>query len=145
AAIVMIENMHRHLERSSDPSGKTLDVWPVVRQSAGVVGPALFFSLLVITGSFLPVFTLTVQEARLFCPLSYTKTYAMESVSLLANTLTPVLIGYAVRWRISLGSANTIIRVLNRIYQPVLYAALRHPKTVVFAAALSPSTFAYPL
>lgn len=145
AAIVMIENMHRHLERSSDPSGKTLDVWPVVRQSAGEVGPALFFSLLVITVSFLPVFTLTGQEARLFSPLAYTKTYAMAAAAILAITLTPVLMGYAIRGRIPPESANPINRVLKRLYQPVLYAALRHPKTVVLAAALSLATIAFPL
>ncbi len=143
AAIVMIENMHRHLERT--PPMTQADVWPIVRKSAREVGPALFFSLLVITLSFLPVFTLTGQEARLFSPLAYTKTYAMAAAAILAITLTPVLMGYAIRGRIPPESANPVNRGLKRLYQPALYATLRHPKTILFAAALSLATLALPL
>lgn len=145
AAIVMIENMHRHLEKTPATPGETRDVWPIVRESAGEVGPALFFSLLVITVSFLPVFTLTGQEARLFSPLAYTKTYAMAAAAVLAVTLTPVLMGYAIRGRIPPESANPINRTLKRFYQPVLYAALKHPGRVLFVAVLSLATLAVPL
>lgn len=145
AAIVMIENMHRHLEKEPVSPGEKRDVWPIVRQSAGEVGPALFFSLLVITISFLPVFTLTGQEARLFSPLAYTKTYAMAAAAVLAITLTPVLMGYAIRGRIPPESANPLNRALKRLYQPLLYAVLRHPKKILLAAALSLLTIAVPL
>lgn len=145
AAIVMIENMHRHLENNPVASGQARDVWSIVRQSAGEVGPALFFSLLVITVSFLPVFTLTGQEARLFSPLAYTKTYAMAAAAVLAITLTPVLMGYAIRGRIPPESANPINRALKRLYQPVLYAALRHPWKVLLIAVLGLATVAFPL
>jgi len=145
AAIVMIENMHRHLERTPLTAQQKVDVWPIVRRSATEVGPALFFSLLVITLSFLPVFTLTGQEARLFSPLAYTKTYAMAAAAMLAITLTPVLMGYAIRGRIPPESANPINRRLKRIYQPALYGALRHPKKILLAAALSLATVVLPL
>ncbi|CAL63350.1 Cation efflux system protein CusA [Herminiimonas arsenicoxydans] len=144
AAIVMIENMHRHLEKIPLAQQRE-DVWDIVRQSATEVGPALFFSLLVITLSFLPVFTLTGQEARLFTPLAYTKTYAMAAAAMLAITLTPVLMGYAIRGRIPPESANPLNRVLKRIYQPALHAALRHPKMILLAAAVSLLTLAFPL
>lgn len=145
AAIVMIENMHRHLEKTPLMPHQKRDVWPIVRRSATEVGPALFFSLLVITLSFLPVFTLTGQEARLFSPLAYTKTYAMAAAAMLAITLTPVLMGYAIRGRIPPESANPLNRGLKRAYQPVLYAALRHPKKTLFAALICLATLALPL
>ncbi|MBW8067674.1 MAG: CusA/CzcA family heavy metal efflux RND transporter, partial [Ferrovum sp.] len=109
AAIVMIENMHKHLERS-DWGG---DYWEVARQSAQEVGPALFFSLMVITVSFLPVFALTGQEGKLFAPLAYTKTYAMAASALLGITLLPILMGYFIRGRISEENSNPLNRGLQ--------------------------------
>jgi len=140
AAIVMIENMHRNLER--EPGAET---WDIVRRSACEVGPALFFSLLVITLSFLPVFTLTGQEARLFGPLAYTKTYAMGAAAILAVTLTPVLMGYAIRGSIPPESANPLNRLLMRLYRPLLDAALRRPWHVIAVAVMLLVSLAWPL
>jgi Cu(I)/Ag(I) efflux system membrane protein CusA/SilA len=140
AAIVLVENMHRHLEKNP-----TDDRWPIVHQSAREVGPALFFSLMVITVSFLPVFTLTGQEARLFTPLAYTKTYAMAGAAILAITLTPVLMGYAIRGKIPPESASPVNRLLRFLYQPALAAALRHPKWTLLVAAFLLATVFIPL
>ncbi|WP_296000616.1 CusA/CzcA family heavy metal efflux RND transporter [Rugamonas sp.] len=143
AAIVMIENMHRHLEsRPERRAGE--DIWPVVQKSATEVGPALFFSLIIITVSFLPVFTLTGQEARLFAPLAYTKTYAMAAAAMLAITLTPVLMGYAINGKLPSESANPINRALKRLYSPVLRGALNRPKTTVALALLLLATAVIP-
>lgn len=141
-AIVMIENMHRHLEQKPQHDG---DIWPVVRKAATEVGPALFFSLLIITVSFLPVFTLGGQEARLFAPLAYTKTYAMAAAAMLAITLTPVLMGYAINGKLPAESANPVNRFLKRLYQPVLRAALSHPRATIAAALLLLASTAIPL
>ena len=139
AAVVMIENMHKHLERQGE-SGESGDAgearWEVVRRAAGEVGPPLFFSLLVITVSFLPVFALTGQEGRLFKPLAYTKTFAMAASALLAITVVPVAMGLLVRGRIRREQENPLNRLLRRLYRPVLLGALRHPWKVVMAAAL---------
>ena len=137
AAVVMIENMHKHLERaggSEAVSGERR--WEIVREAAGEVGPALFFSLLVITVSFLPVFTLEAQEGRLFKPLAYTKTFAMAASALLAVTVVPVAMGYLVRGRIRPEQANPVNRWLLKLYRPVLLLALRHPWKTVAACAL---------
>jgi Cu(I)/Ag(I) efflux system membrane protein CusA/SilA len=133
AAIVMIENMHKHLERL----GEGADYWQVARESAHEVGPALFFSLLIITVSFLPVFALTGQEGKLFSPLAYTKTYAMAAAALLAITLTPVLMGYLVRGKIKKEKQNPLNRMMQALYQPLLNYGFRH-KTVlgIFVIAL---------
>jgi copper/silver efflux system protein len=131
AAIVMIENMHKHREHDPDQP-----LWDVVRESASRVGPPLFFSLLIITVSFLPVFTLEQQEGRLFKPLAFTKTFAMAGAALLSITLVPVLMGYLVRGRIRPQEANPINRWLMRGYRPVLNAVLRHPWKVVAGAAV---------
>ncbi|MBI3901379.1 MAG: efflux RND transporter permease subunit [Nitrosomonadales bacterium] len=131
AAVVMIENMHKHLEKSnlSPPceggQGGDADRWQVAKQSAMEVGPALFFSLLVITVSFLPVLTLTGQEEKLFSPLAYTKTYAMAAAAILAITLLPVLMGHFIRGKISCENKNPLNRILQAIYQPLLNFALR--------------------
>ncbi len=141
AAIVMIENMHKHLERM----GKGGDRWEAARESALEVGPALFFSLLVITVSFLPVFTLTGQEGKLFAPLAYTKTYAMAASAMLAVTLLPVLMGYFIRGRIAGEQRNPLNRLLQAGYRPVLDWALRNRKiTLILSAVLLVSTL-YPL
>ncbi len=143
AAIVMIENMHRQLETT--PVASATDTWEVVRKSAGEVGPALFFSLLVITLSFLPVFTLSGQEAKLFGPLAYTKTYAMAAAAILAITLTPVLMGYAIRGHIPKEAANPVNRWLMHLYRPLLQAALNKPWIVIALAGLLLASLLFPL
>ena len=130
AAIVMIENMHKHLERAEPDSSR----WEVVLKSATQVGPPLFFSLLIITFSFLPVFALEQQEGRLFRPLAFTKTFAMAGSAFLAITLVPVLMGFLVRGRILPERANPVSRILRRVYRPFLDFALRRPWLVVTAA-----------
>ena len=137
AAIVMIENMHKHLERLHLKRGDEKENhWQAARASAHEVGPALFFSLLVITVSFLPVFALTGQEGKLFTPLAYTKTYAMAAAALLAVTLTPVLMGYFVRGKIRPEKYNPLNRLLQSLYLPLLNRAFRHRKTIIFLALL---------
>ncbi len=132
AAIVMIENMHKHLERE----GAGRDRWDIVRDAAVQVGPPLFFSLLIITVSFLPVFSLEQQEGRLFKPLAFTKTFAMAGAALLSITLVPVLMGYLVRGRIRPQEANPVNRWLMRAYRPVIAWVLHHPWRVVVGAAV---------
>ncbi|HSS28499.1 MAG TPA: CusA/CzcA family heavy metal efflux RND transporter, partial [Usitatibacter sp.] len=140
AAIVMIENAHKHIEawRGRNP-GRELDGderWVVIGEAAAQVGPALFFSLLVITLSFVPVFTLEGQEGRLFAPLAYTKTYAMAAAAGLAVTLVPVLMGYLIRGRIPEERANPLMRALIALYEPVLARVLAHPKATIAIACL---------
>ena len=132
AAIVMIENMHKHIERD----GGKRDRWEVVLESAKQVGPPLFFSLLIITFSFLPVFALEQQEGRLFKPLAFTKTFAMASSALLSITLVPVLMGYLVRGKILPEGRNPLNRVLRWLYRPVIKFATFHPWPVVALSAL---------
>ena len=149
AAIVMIENAHKHIEawREAHP-GASLEgpeQWRVVGEAAIEVGPALFFSLLVITLSFVPVFTLEAQEGRLFAPLAFTKTYAMAAAAGLAVTLVPVLMGYLIRGRIPAEHANPINRFLVAAYRPVLDAVLRRPKATLVIAALAVAVTAWPL
>jgi copper/silver efflux system protein len=125
AAVVMVENMHKHLEREgAEPTNARR--WQIVAEASKEVGPALFFSLLVITVSFLPVFALEAQEGRLFKPLAFTKTFAMASAAILAVTLVPVAMGYFIRGRIRSERDNPISRVMIRGYRPVLRIALRH-------------------
>jgi Cu(I)/Ag(I) efflux system membrane protein CusA/SilA len=140
AAIVMVENVHKHLEAFEARAGApptTAERWRIVGDASLEVGPALFFSLLVITLSFVPVFTLEAQEGRLFSPLAFTKTYAMAAAAGLSITLVPVLMGYLIRGRIPHETANPLNRLLIAAYRPVLEAVLRFPKlTLVAAAAL---------
>jgi Cu(I)/Ag(I) efflux system membrane protein CusA/SilA len=140
AAVVMIENAHKHLEAwSHRHPGRKLEGtahWQVIEQAAAEVGPALFFSLLIIVLSFIPVFALEAQEGKLFAPLAFTKTYAMAAAAGLAVTLIPVLMGYLIRGRIPQEDANPLNRFLIRAYRPLLDAVLRHPKGTLFAAAL---------
>ena len=134
AAVVMVENLHKHLEREpGQPSAQRR--WEIVAEASKEVGPALFFSLLVITVSFLPVFALEAQEGRLFKPLAFTKTFAMASAAILAVTLVPVAMGYFIRGRIRPESANPVSRVLIRGYRPVLTWTLRHRWTTLATAA----------
>jgi Cu(I)/Ag(I) efflux system membrane protein CusA/SilA len=135
AAIVMIENMHKHLEGEVAGAPRR-SRWDVALESAMQVGPPLFFSLLIITVSFLPVFALEQQEGRLFKPLAFTKTFAMAGAALLSITLVPVLMGALVRGRIRPQEANPINRWLMRVYRPVITAVLRHPGRVVAGAAV---------
>ena len=149
AAIVMIENAHRHIEKwkHTHPgqalSGNTQ--WEVIANSAAEVGPALFFSLLIITLSFIPVFTLEAQEGRMFSPLAYTKTYAMAAAAGLAITLIPVLMGYLIRGHIPAEQKNPINRFLIRLYRPLLDGVLRKPKTILLAAALLAAATLWPV
>ena len=137
AAIVMIENMHKHVERIHLEGGEeTTNHWQAARASAHEVGPALFFSLLIITVSFLPVFALTGQEGKLFTPLAYTKTYAMAAAALLAVTLTPVLMGYFIRGKITPEKSNPLNRMLQALYLPLLNRAFKHRKETIFLALL---------
>ena len=127
-AIVMIENTHKHLEQAVKTKGKALsnsEHWQTVASAAKEVGPALFFSLMIITVSFLPVFTLQAQEGRLFAPLAYTKTYAMMAAALLAITLVPVLMGYLIRGKILAEHKNPINRLLHTIHRPILALTMR--------------------
>jgi len=147
-AIVMIENAHKHLERMVTEKARALtsaERWQAVTEASREVGPALFFSLLIITVSFLPVFTLQAQEGRLFAPLAFTKTYAMAAAALLAITLVPVLMGYFVRGKIPSEAKNPLNRFLHYIHVPSLNLAIRWRwLTLGLALALLTVTF-YPL
>lgn len=140
AAVVMIENAHKHIEHwNHEHPGQTLrgePHWRVIADSAAEVGPALFFSLLIITLSFIPVFTLEAQEGRLFSPLAFTKTYAMAAAAGLSVTLIPVLMGYLIRGRIPDEKANPLNRFLIAAYRPLLNAVLRWPKLTLVGAAI---------
>ena len=127
-AVVLIENLHKHMERTPLTSENR---WKVVADSAVEVGPALFFSLLIITVSFVPVFTLEAQEGRMFSPLAFTKTYAMAASAGLAVTLVPVLMGYFIRGRVIPEHKNPVNRLLVGVYMPVLKAVLSFPKTTI--------------
>lgn len=140
-AIVMIETLHRRIEKEPiTPENR----WRIVTEAANEVGPAIFFSLVIITLSFMPVFALEAQEGRLFKPLAFTKTYAMATSAILAVTLTPVLMGYFVRGRIRPESKNPVTRGLSFIYRPVLNTILRRPVLVLAASFLVCVTALYP-
>ena len=149
AAVVMIENAHKRIEAwHHGHPGEELGGaarWLVIGDAASEVGPALFFSLLIITLSFVPVFTLQAQEGRLFSPLAYTKCYAMAAAACLAVTLIPVLMGYLVRGRIPDERSNPVNRALVRLYEPVLTWALKHPQPVIGAAVLLLGATLYPI
>ncbi len=140
AAVVMIENAHKHIEAWNHAHpGKQLkgeDHWHVIGDAAAEVGPALFFALLIIVLSFIPVFTLEAQEGRLFSPLAFTKTYAMAAAAVLAVTLIPVLMGYLIRGRIPAEQKNPLNRFLIALYRPMLEGVLRFPKMTLVAAAV---------
>jgi len=134
AAIVMVENLHKHMERN-DREGKPRAHWQLVVESSKEVGPALFTSLLIITLGFLPVFALEAQEGRLFEPLAWTKTLSMAAAALLSITLVPVLMGLFIRRGVKPESHNPINRFLIRVYRPVIEFVLRHRWPVIGAAA----------
>ena len=141
AAIVMIENAHKHLERE----GETRDHWEIIAEAASEVGPALFFSLLIITLSFIPVFALEAQEGRLFAPLAFTKTYAMAAAAGLSVTLIPVLMGYFIRGKLPKESSNPLTRVLIWAYRPLLRTCLWKPWLTLLVALLLTASAYYPL
>ena len=149
AAVVMIENAHKHIEtwKHAHPNETLAGEahWRVIAEAAAEVGPALFFSLMIITLSFIPVFTLEAQEGRLFSPLAFTKTYAMAAAAGLAVTLIPVLMGYLIRGRIPEERRNPLNRFLIAVYQPLLDAVLRGPKLTLVVAALVLATSAWPM
>ncbi len=149
AAIVMIENAHKHLEDwAKEHDGKAAegtDQWKVIAASAVEVGPALFFSLLITALSFLPVFVLQAQEGRMFAPLAWTKTWALASAAALSITLVPVLMGYWIRGRFADESEHRFTRWLTAAYRPALAFALRKPKTIVLIALLGLLSAALPL
>ncbi|MCZ6827452.1 MAG: CusA/CzcA family heavy metal efflux RND transporter, partial [Gammaproteobacteria bacterium] len=133
AAIVMIENVHRHIERSPINDQNR---WQVITRAATEVGPPLFFSLLIITLSFLPIFTLQAQEGRLFSPLAYTKTYSMAAAAILSITLVPVLMGYFIRGRITPEIKNPVNRILIAAYRPLINLVINRPKSILLASLL---------
>ncbi len=133
AAIVMVENMHKHIEKEPLTDENR---WRIVADAATEVGPPLFFSLLIITLSFLPVFTLEAQEGRLFAPLAFTKTYAMAAAAGLSVTLVPVLMGYFIRGKVTPEHKNPVNRLLIALYQPVIHAVIRFPKGTLAMAGI---------
>ncbi len=149
AAVVMIENAHKHLERweHENPGQKMTNQerWRIVTEAAVEVGPALFLSLVIITLSFVPVFALQAQEGRLFAPLAFTKSYAMAGAAILSVTLAPVLMGYLIRGRIPAEDANPVNRWLTALYKPALDWVMRRPKTTLLVALLAFATTAWPL
>ena len=139
ASVVMVENLAKHLEAFETAQGRrlgTAERWDLVAQSCVEVGPALFFSLLVIALSFVPVFALEAQEGKLFSPLAFTKTYAMAAAAGLSVTLVPVLMGYFIRGRIPHEASNPLNRFLVAVYRPALEAVLRFPKATLIVAAV---------
>ena len=141
-AIVMIENMHKHMEKKPLTDENR---WQVVIDSASEVGPALFFSLLIITVSFMPVFILEAQEGRMFAPLAYTKTYAMAASAGLAITLVPVLMGYFIRGKVISENKNPVNRLLVNSYKPLLNIVLKFPKSTLLIALVITLVGFYPV
>lgn len=146
-AIVMVENAHKHLEQATTDKGAALtndERWQVIGSASREVGPALFFSLLVITVSFLPIFTMQAQEGRLFSPLAFTATYAMAASAILAVTLVPVMMGYFIRGKVISEKQNPINKVLHGFHTPLLKKAMQWRKvTLVLALGLLAATY-YP-
>ena len=142
AAIVMIENAHKHIEREPLTDENR---WRIMREATREVGPPLFFSLLIITLSFLPVFTLEAQEGRLFAPLAYTKTYAMAAAAGLSITLVPVLMGYFIRGRIKPEHENPVNKFLIKVYQPFIHYVLEQPKKSLKISAIVALTIVIPM
>ncbi|MBU2812499.1 efflux RND transporter permease subunit, partial [Acidithiobacillus thiooxidans] len=139
APVVMIENMHKHMEK-----GEALNPWQTAGIAAMEVGPALFFSLLIIAVSFLPIFALSGQEGKLFAPLAFTKTFAIAAAAILAITLVPVLMAWFIQGKIPVERKNPLNRVLARWYRPVIHGVLQAPWLVVIGAVLVAATLVYP-
>ncbi len=140
-AIVMIETLHRHIEKEPlTPQNR----WRIVTEAASEVGPAIFFSLVIITLSFMPVFALEAQEGRLFKPLAFTKTYAMGASAILAITLVPVLMGYLVRGKIRPESNNPVAKTLMHAYRPALELTLKRPRAIIALSLFAMATALFP-
>lgn len=144
AAIVMIENAHKHLKDSAHKPGSP-EFWKLIGESCAEVGPALFYSLIIITLSFIPILALEAQEGKLFAPLVFTKTFAMAAAAGLSITLVPVLIGYLVRGKIPDENSNPLIRILIVVYRPSLRFVLNFPKTVLLLSFLLVLSISLPL
>lgn len=142
AAIVMIENVHKHFDRNNITDENR---WQVILDAASEVGPPIFFSLLIITLSFLPVFALQAQEGRLFAPLAFTKTYAMAAAAGLSITLVPVLMGYFIRGRIIPEDKNPVNRALIGIYRPIIQFILKFPKFVILISIITVLSLYFPI
>jgi len=153
ASIVMMENVHKHFERFHQQQGfddnnrqlTNKERWQVIAVASKEVGPALFFSLLIITISFIPVFSLQAQEGKLFTPLAFTKTYAMAAAALLSITLVPVLMGYFIRGKIVKESNNPVNRLLIAIYKPFITLVLKFPKTIILLSILVSLSAIWPM
>lgn len=149
AAVVMIENAHKRLEEWDHlHPGEKIDNatrWKVITDASVEVGPALFISLLIITLSFIPIFTLEGQEGRLFGPLAFTKTYSMAGAAILAIVVIPILMGFWIRGKIPAETSNPLNRFLIRVYHPLLLRVLHWPKLTLVVALLSILTIAWPL
>ncbi len=143
AVVVMIENVHKHMEREPYQKGK--ERWGLIIKASKEVGPALFYSLLIITLSFIPVFTLQQQEGRLFKPLAFTKTYAMAASAFLAITVVPVLMGYFIRGKILPENKHPLSRILIGSYQPIIRFVLKHKVTTILVAILIVLASLFPL
>ena len=147
-AIVMVENAHKHLAEMREEKERDLtseERWQAIRASSSEVGPALFFSLLIITVSFIPIFTMQAQEGRLFSPLAFTKSYAMGAAAILTVTVVPVLLGYFIRGKVIPEHKNPINRGLHFLHTPVLNVAMRFRGVTLVIAALLLGSMAYPL
>ena len=142
ATIVMIENVHKHLEHAKD---KTINRWKLIAEASTEVGPALFFSLLIITLSFMPVFALEAQEGRLFSPLAFTKTYAMAVAAGLSITLVPVLMGFFIKGKIVAEAKNPVNKFLMKLYRPLLDIALKYPRRVIGVTVIAMLVGLYPV
>ncbi len=141
AAIIMIENMHKHMEHDGGKRGH----WELVLEASKEVGPTLFYSLLVITVSFLPVFTLEAQEGRLFKPLAFTKTYSMAAAAILSVTIVPIWMGFFIRGKILPEERNPVNRFLIRLYHPVLEIVLKYKKAVIVGSLVLMAVTVWPI
>lgn len=145
AAIIMIENAHKHIEHEAlKPPEQRRDRWQLIMDASKEVGPSLFYSLLVITVSFIPVFTLEAQEGRLFRPLAFTKTYSMAAAAILSVTIVPILMGYWIRGKILPEERNPINKFLIKIYHPFVEWSIKHTKTVIISALIILGTIIIP-
>jgi Cu(I)/Ag(I) efflux system membrane protein CusA/SilA len=144
ASVVMVENAHKHLERAQQGEGPSKSHNEIMIEAAKEVGPALFFSLVIITLSFLPIFTLQAQEGRLFRPLAFTKTFAIAASAVLAITIIPVLMTFFIRGRIPTEQNNPLSRFFIWVYGPLIEFVLRFPKTVILVAALTTAVTWFP-
>lgn len=146
ATIVMLENVHKHLEKESEKEDiSDKNRWHVIMKASKEVGPPLFFSLLIITVSFVPVFALQAQEGKLFSPLAYTKTYSMAASAALSITLVPVLMGYFIRGHIIKESSNPVNRLLIALYKPFIRLVLKLPKTIILVSLLVTLSALWPM